>query len=123
MRTAVSKAASLHRLRWQAAFTTTAYQTSSPVFWQHVFVSDTAHDELVWRLKLDFELECPEKASAAYVPSYCVWPVISLSTTFIGLERGARVRRELRSSDVSPYVIWVRPWIVDRGSVLRRAFL
>jgi hypothetical protein len=40
MRTAVSKAASLRHLRWQAAFTT-KYQTSSPVFWQHVFVSDT----------------------------------------------------------------------------------
>ena len=41
MRTAVSNAASLRRLRWQAAFALKTYQTSSPVFWQHVFVSDT----------------------------------------------------------------------------------
>ena len=41
MRTAVSEAPSLRHLDWQAAFTTMAYQTSSPVFWQHVFVSDT----------------------------------------------------------------------------------
>ena len=41
MRTAVSNAASLHRLHWQAAFALKTYQTSSPVFWQHVFVSDT----------------------------------------------------------------------------------
>jgi len=40
MRTAVSNAASLHRLRGQAAFATKTYQTSSPIFWQHVFVSD-----------------------------------------------------------------------------------
>ena len=41
MRTAVSNAASPRHLHWQAAFTTKAYQTSSPVLWQHVFVSDT----------------------------------------------------------------------------------
>jgi hypothetical protein len=40
MRTAVSNAASLRRLRWQAAFAKT-YRTSSPVLWQHLFVSDT----------------------------------------------------------------------------------
>ena len=40
MRTAVSNAVSLRRLRWQAAFAKT-YRTSSPVLWQHVFVSDT----------------------------------------------------------------------------------
>jgi hypothetical protein len=41
MRTAVSNAASLRHLRWQAAFATKTYQISSPVFWQHMFVSDT----------------------------------------------------------------------------------
>jgi hypothetical protein len=48
-------------VRWQAAFATKAYQTSSPIFWQHVFDS-YAHDELVWRLKLVFELVCRRKA-------------------------------------------------------------
>jgi hypothetical protein len=32
MHTAVSNPATLHRLRWQAAFATKTYQTSSPVF-------------------------------------------------------------------------------------------
>lgn len=41
MHTTVSNAAPLRQLHWQAAFTTKAYQTSSPAVWQHVFVSDT----------------------------------------------------------------------------------
>jgi hypothetical protein len=41
MRTVVSNAASPRQLYWQAAFTTNAYQTLSPVVWQHAFVSDT----------------------------------------------------------------------------------
>jgi hypothetical protein len=40
MRTAVCYAASPRRLPWQAAFTTNPHQASSPVVWQHVFVSD-----------------------------------------------------------------------------------
>jgi hypothetical protein len=41
MRTAISTAAPPRHLRWQAAFTTNAYQTLSPVVWHHAFVSDT----------------------------------------------------------------------------------
>ena len=41
MRTAISTAAPLRHLRWQAAFTTKAYQTLSPIVWHHAFVSDT----------------------------------------------------------------------------------
>jgi hypothetical protein len=41
MRTTGSNAASPRDLHWRAAFTTKAYQTLSPVFWQHLFVSDT----------------------------------------------------------------------------------
>ena len=41
MRTAVSTAAPPRHLRWQAAFTTKAYQTLSPIVWHHAFVSDT----------------------------------------------------------------------------------
>ena len=55
MRTAISTAAPPRHLRWQAAFTTKAYQTLSPVVWHHAFVSDT-HDELAWRLRSIFDL-------------------------------------------------------------------
>ena len=41
MRTAISTAAPPRHLRWQAAFTTKAYQTLSPIVWHHAFVSDT----------------------------------------------------------------------------------
>jgi hypothetical protein len=41
MRTAISTAAPPRHLRWQAAFTTNAYQTLSPIVWHHAFVSDT----------------------------------------------------------------------------------
>ena len=75
MRTAVSKAASLRRVRWQAAFTAKAYQTSSPVFWQHVFVSDTPMTN--WSggsslfLNWAAEKKGPAwKAKAAHIPSY-----------------------------------------------------
>jgi hypothetical protein len=39
MRTAVANAASPRRLLWQAALSTEAYRASSPVVWQHIFVS------------------------------------------------------------------------------------
>jgi hypothetical protein len=72
MRTAVSEAPSLRHLHWQAAFTTMAYQTSSPVFWQHVFVSDTPMTN--WSggsslfLNWAAEKRAPWKAKAAYIP-------------------------------------------------------
>jgi hypothetical protein len=73
MRTAVSNAASLRRLRWQAAFAKT-YQSSSPVFWQHVFVSDTPMTN--WSggssLFLNWAAEkgLSWKTKAAHIPSY-----------------------------------------------------
>jgi hypothetical protein len=74
MRTAVSNAASLRHLRWQAAFATKTYQTSSPVFWQHVFVSDTPMTN--WSggssLFLNWAAEKGPswKTKAAHIPSY-----------------------------------------------------
>jgi hypothetical protein len=74
MRTAVSNAASLRHLRWQAAFATKAYRTSSPIFWQHVFVSDTpmtnwsGGSSLV--LNWSAEKRPPWKTKAAHIPSY-----------------------------------------------------
>jgi hypothetical protein len=75
MRTAVSNAASLRRVRWQAAFAAKTYQTSSPVFWQHVFVSDTPMTN--WSggsslfLNWAAEKKGPSwKTKAAHIPSY-----------------------------------------------------
>ena len=97
MRTAVSNAASPRRLHWQAAFTTKNYQASSPVFWQHVFVSDTPMTN--WSggssLFLNWALW---KTKATRTMSYCLSPVISLhhfksnlSKARVGVARQPRV--------------------------------
>jgi hypothetical protein len=71
MRTGISSAASPRRLRWQAAFTITAYPALSPIIWHHAFVSDTHMKN--WRdgsdLILTWGFDNPDrKAKTASIP-------------------------------------------------------